>query len=63
MTLFFSEKDVFSNWYRSDFVVKGIRFNCVEQFMMYCKAKLFADEATANKILEAGHPRDQKVLG
>jgi len=63
MTLFFSEKDMFSNWYRSDFVVKGIRFNCVEQFMMYCKAKLFADEATAKKILEAGHPRDQKALG
>ncbi|MGE8063905.1 NADAR family protein [Pseudomonas sp. NPDC089569] len=63
MTVFFSEKDQFSNWFISEFVVKGVRFNCVEQFMMYCKAKLFGDELTADKIMRAAHPRDQKALG
>nr|EIU2701791.1 NADAR family protein [Pseudomonas aeruginosa] len=63
MTLFFSEKDLFSNWFISPFEVKGVRFNCVEQFMMYCKAKLFQDEAIAQRILATAHPRDQKVLG
>lgn len=62
MTIFFSEKDVFSNWYISDFEVKGVPFNSVEQFM-FCKAKLFGDEAIATKILAASHPRDQKALG
>lgn len=63
MALFFSERDSFSNWHRSEFVVRNIQFNCVEQFMMFSKAKLFADEATARKILEADNPRDQKSLG
>lgn len=63
MTFFFSERDQFSNWFISDFEVKGVRFNCVEQFMMYCKAKLFGDESTANAIMAATHPRDQKALG
>lgn len=63
MTIFFSEKDQFSNWYISEFEVKGVRFNCVEQFMMYCKAKLFGDELTADKIMSADHPREQKALG
>lgn len=63
MTIFFSEKDQFSNWFIADFDVKGVRFNCVEQFIMYCKAKLFGDEGTAQKVLLASHPRDQKALG
>lgn len=62
-TLFFSERDQFSNWFISEFEVKGVRFNCVEQFMMFCKAKLFGDELTAEKILAVAHPRDQKALG
>ncbi|MGO4801163.1 NADAR family protein [Pseudomonas sp. W22_MBD1_FP4] len=63
MTIFFSENDPFSNWFRSDFEVKGVRFNCVEQFMMYCKAKLFGDETSAGKIMAAMHPRDHKAIG
>ena len=63
MTIFFSEKDQFSNWFISDFEVKGVRFNCVEQMMMFSKAKLFGDELTAGKIMAAGHPREQKALG
>jgi ribA/ribD-fused uncharacterized protein len=63
MTLFFSEKDQFSNWFISEFEVKGLRFNCVEQLMMLCKARLFGDTATADKIMAAAHPRDHKALG
>lgn len=63
LTLFFSENDEFSNWYRSDFEVKGIRFICMEQFMMYCKAKLFGDEKIASDIMHATHPKDHKALG
>lgn len=63
MTLFFDKTDPLSNWYMSDFVVKGITFNCVEQFMMFCKAKLFKDEITADKILRAKTPKEHKALG
>lgn len=63
MTLFFTDRDPLSNWYIADFTVKGVQFNCVEQFMMYCKAKLFADENSASAILEARTPRKQKELG
>lgn len=63
MTLFFSERDQFSNWFISEFEVKGIRFNCVEQMMMLAKARLFGDAITAEKILAASHPREHKALG
>ena len=32
---------VFSNWYPSNFTVSGIQYNCVEQYIMFQKAKLF----------------------
>lgn len=39
----------FSNWYLSDFCVKGIRFSSMEQYMMYQKAVLFQDTETAEE--------------
>lgn len=63
MTLFFSERDSFSNWFKSEFEVKGVKFNCVEQFMMYCKARMFDDIQTADKILLSDSPKEQKRLG
>lgn len=59
-TLFFSEKDEFSNWYMRDFKVKGITFNCMEQYMMYSKAILFKDEKIAREILEYKGDKPQK---
>ena len=54
----------FSQWYPSDFTSKdGKNFNCAEQFMMYSKAMLFGDTETAEKILEAKTPDEQKQLG
>lgn len=63
MTQFFTDKDQLSNWYIAPFEVKGVHFNCVEQMMMYSKAKLFGNEEVAAQVLLAQHPRDQKALG
>lgn len=52
-----------SQWYPSTFVVKGITFNCAEQFMMYCKAMLFGDRMIANLILASKDPKEQKEYG
>lgn len=60
---FFTEHDQLSNWHIKDFVVKGITFNCIEQYMMYSKAKLFGDEITAEKILKEPKQSKQKALG
>lgn len=62
-TFFFSERDVFSNWHRSPIQYHGLSFNCNEQFMMFCKAKLFGDEIVAAKILAEPDPKQQKKLG
>lgn len=63
MTFFFGMDNPLSNWHPSIFTVNKVQFNCMEQFMMYCKAKLFGDEDTAAKILAASHPRIHKALG
>lgn len=63
LTLFWRSHEVFSNWYLSDFVVAGQRFNCGEQWMMYSKAILFGDAEIAARILAESIPRRQKELG
>lgn len=60
---FFSKYDVFSNWYPCRFQIQGVQFNCVEQAMMYGKARLFGDQATAEKILATSDPKEHKALG
>lgn len=60
---FFTAKEEFSNWYMSDFEVKGIKFNCMEQYMMYAKAKLFNDDKIAADVLKEPQPASQKALG
>ncbi|TSK07794.1 MAG: NADAR family protein [Geobacter sp.] len=62
-TFFFHKESPFSNWYPASFVVKGVTFCCVEQFMMYCKAKLFKDERIAESIMLVANPAHQKALG
>jgi hypothetical protein len=63
MTFFFSKDNPLSNWHASTFTVKGITFCNNEQFMMYCKAKLFNDEECAANILHAKDPSEHKALG
>lgn len=52
-----------SNWYPSEFVISGRKFNCVEQYMMWKKAELFGDLETAERILKESNPAKIKKLG
>lgn len=63
MVTFFGAGNPLSNWHFSEFSVKGIVFINNEQFMMYCKARLFCDEAIAEEILKAVSPAEHKRLG
>ena len=51
-----------SNWYRSPFTVDGITFNCMEQFIMYEKCMTFGDTESAQKVLNAEDPKEQKRI-
>lgn len=53
----------FSQWHPSNFTIENVQFNCAEQFMMYQKALLFNDFDSAEKIMEAKSPVQQKALG
>ncbi|KDR37971.1 NADAR family protein [Caballeronia glathei] len=63
VTLFFGADDALSNWHPCRFSYHGVDFSTVEQFMMFAKAKLFADEDAAAAILATRHPKGQKALG
>jgi ribA/ribD-fused uncharacterized protein len=62
-TAFFGADDVLSNRHPCRFTHHGVSFTCVEQFMMYAKAKLFDDETSAAKILATTDPMTQKKIG
>lgn len=53
----------FSNFYKCQFTINGVTFNCVEQAFMYCKAKLFGDHEIAEEILKSVNPTQCKKLG
>ena len=61
MCLFY--RGPFSQWYIAPTEVNGATYNCCEQWMMYSKAIMFGDFTTANKILCADNPLQQKRLG
>lgn len=52
-----------SNWEHSPFVIDGVTYNCVEQWMMAEKARVFGDEHTRSLIMSAADPAEQKRLG
>ncbi len=61
---FFWNGTPFSNWWIVDFVGDcNIKFNCVEQYMMFEKAMFFNDTDTAILILCAKTPKEQKENG
>lgn len=62
-TFFFTEASPFSQWHRCRFEADGRVFNCMEQYMMLGKARLFGDAETGEKIMAADHPRQHKALG
>ena len=59
----------FSQWYQAPFSYKGPEFpehqifNCAEQFFMWRKAVEFGDADSAERILRASSPEDQKAIG
>lgn len=57
------ENGYLSNWYPSNFMVDGIQFSSMEQFMMYRKAICFQDECIAEKILGTKDVAEIKALG
>lgn len=61
--LFYGQSEIYSNWHKAGFTVKGIDFANGEQYMMYCKAMFFKDEATAKLILAEPDPKKVKALG
>lgn len=52
-----------SQWWPSPFTVDGRVFATAEHWMMWSKAMLFGDEATAARVLAAEHPGEAKNLG
>ncbi len=57
------ENGYLSNWYPSQFIVDGLTFSSMEQFMMYRKAVCFDDKAIATKILDTDDVARIKELG
>ena len=52
-----------SQWAPTPFTVDGVTFATAEHWMMWSKARLFGDEATAERVLAAPHPKAAKDLG
>ncbi|MEX3983776.1 NADAR family protein [Paraburkholderia sp. EG287A] len=63
LVLFYGQSEFYSNWNKSSFIVKGLKFANGETYMMYCKAMFFGDEETAAKILSETDPARVKALG
>ena len=56
-------KSCFSQWYESSFNINGVTYLTAEHFMMAEKAKLFGDQVTYEKIINASNPGEAKALG
>ena len=54
---------IYSNWYKADMLLDNIIFTSNEQYMMWIKATVFGDHATAGKILATNDSKKQKELG
>lgn len=60
---FFKNTTPLSNWYIAPFTCRTLKFNCIEQYMMWSKAILFGDRDAAMAILATPDPAEQKRLG
>lgn len=52
-----------SNWTPSPFTLDDQEYNCVEQWMMAEKARVFSDSRTRERILKEENPSKQKQYG
>ncbi len=57
------ENGFLSNWYLSPFIMNGMKFSSVEQYMMYRKAVSFNDDAVASEIMATDDVAVIKALG
>ena len=57
------ENGYLSNWYMSKFLIDGITYSSMEQYMMFMKAKVFKDEKIAAQILRTSDVAMIKELG
>lgn len=57
------ENEELTNFFESYFVVEGIGYSCVEQYMMSKKALMFGDTETYAKIMESTEPDEIKAFG
>ena len=57
------ENGYLSNWYMSDFVIDGITYSSMEQYMMYMKAVTFDDKESAKQIMAISDVDKIKTLG
>ena len=57
------KNEEFSNWYPRPFVIEGVRYNCVEQYMMAKKAILFGEVTIYQQIMQTEDPGKCKDLG
>ena len=62
-TGFFRKWSPLSNHYRCPQTVNKIKYNCNEQYYLHQKAKFFADNDAAKKIMNESDPGVQKKLG
>ncbi len=60
---FFTSAHPLSQWFASEFMADGIKFNTAENFMMYRKALLFGDVNIASKLIDCHNPKDAKAYG
>lgn len=63
MVLFWGSSEIYSNFHYSPFVVNGVRYRCVEQFMMACKAMLFGDMVALGLIMKETVPFKMQQIG
>ena len=57
------DQSCLSQWYGASFTVDGVRYATAEHWMMASKARLFGDEESAEKAINAGHPNQAKAIG
>ncbi len=53
----------FSQWWPSVFEVEGVRYPTAEHWMMAEKARIFKDEPTRSRVMDARSPAEAKKLG
>ena|SRR5262245_32485514 len=57
------DQSFFSQWFPATFRVDGHEFGSAEQYMMWRKARLFEDDASAAAVLNARSAAHAKAIG